>query len=83
MPLSYATPCGAYSYDGKVHVFVGHEGSVGLASTAHPELPNPMEWCFEISNLRRPDARGEKFMQVAPCVVMTTGEDWRICRRVG
>lgn len=77
---SDATPTGAFSYDGKVFVFVvareGHtdtaDGVVisSLTKSCCPAEPVPFDLVFRFSF--QSDLDGGKFWQVAPCVVRST-----------
>lgn len=67
---SDATPTGAFSYDGKVYVFVVANEGVTIASltrTCCPAEPVPFDLVFRFSF--ESDRDGGKFFQVAPCVV--------------
>jgi len=73
--LSDATPTGAFSYDGKVFVFVvANEGDKdqiavvsSLTKSCCPAEPVPFDLVFRFSFFT--DLEGGKFWQVAPCVV--------------
>lgn len=67
---SDATPTGAFSYDGKVFVFVvADEGTTiaSLTKSCCPTEPQPFDLVFRFSFAS--DLDGGKFFQVAPCVV--------------
>lgn len=64
------TPTGAFSFEDRVYVFAvaGQANSVSyLASSDHPERPDPYKLHFAFS--RGPDPLRGRFLQVAPVVV--------------